>query len=120
MSSSGLRLPRAYGCRGSWASGVVGGLGYRGRLLGDVARPRRVDAHAGPERRRERDRAQVAALRGGGLSADELLDQRGVVLEQRAGIELGLANRHVNDRLTVGAVLDLAGLRLADGAADVL
>src|SRR3954463_9996834 len=89
-------------------SGFVGRsrfLGYRGalldgrllagQLLDDPARTGRVDAHAGPHRRRERDRAQVTALRRCRLGADELVDQRRVVLEQLALVQLGLADREV-------------------------
>src|SRR5918993_1027974 len=88
--SLGLHLPRTYGRRGSRASsfsfsGYRGGLlatlrrglGLGLLLLGDlldhVAGPRRVDANAGAHRRRKSDRAQVAALRGGRLLADDLV-----------------------------------------------
>src|SRR3954468_6537281 len=107
-------------CRGSRAS-KSGGSGYRSGLLGggDVAGAQRIHAHARTVRGRERDRAQVAALRCGRLRAHDLVDQRGVVLEEVALLHVGLADREVDDRLPVGAVLDLAGLRLADGGREV-
>src|SRR5687768_78963 len=90
------------------------------RLLFDqVSRARGVDLHAGPHRRGQHHRAQVPALRRGRLGADELLDDRLVVLEQHAVVEGRLADGHVHDRRAVGAVLDLAGLGLLDGLADV-
>ena len=55
----------------------------------------------------------VAALGAGGLGADDLVDHRGVVLEQRLLGEADLADREVDDRLAVGPVLDLARLGLA-------
>src|SRR4051794_331262 len=92
--------------------------GCRG-LLEDVAGPPGVDLDARPHRRGDRDRADVAALRRRGLGADDLVDDRGVVLEQRAVLEARLADRQVDDRGAVGAVLDLAGLGLLDRPADV-
>src|SRR5438034_9784806 len=68
------------------------GSGYRGRLLGDVAGARGVHPHAGTLARRERDRAQVAALGGGRLRADHLVEERGVVLEEGALLHVGLAD----------------------------
>src|SRR5215207_6856593 len=53
------------------------------------------------------------------VRADELLDDRLVVLEQLALLEGRLAERHVHDRGAVRAVLDLARLGLLDGLADV-
>src|SRR3954469_16676895 len=106
------------------APGVCGGLyersgGGRGALLEDVAGTGRVDLDAGAHRRGEHDRAQIAALGGRRLGADELVEDGGVVLEQLAVGEGALADREVDDRGAVGAVLDLAGLRLLHGAADV-
>src|SRR3954454_22491704 len=88
-------------------------------LLEDVAGAARVDLDARPHRRGERDRPDGAALCRGGLGADDLVDHRGVVLEQGALVEAGLADRQVDDRGAVGAVLDLAGLGLLDRLADV-
>src|SRR5439155_15810017 len=46
-------------------------------------------------------------------------DQRGVVLDQLPLVEAALADRDVDVRTAVGPVLELAGLRLADGLGDV-
>src|SRR4051794_4788301 len=92
--------------------------GCRG-LLEDVAGPPGVDLDARTHRRGDRDRADVAALRRRGLGPDDLVDDRGVVLQERAVVEARLADRQVDDRGAVGAVLDLAGLGLLDRLADV-
>ena len=89
------------------------------RLLEDVAGTGRVDLDARAHGRGEGDRAQVAALGRRGLGADELLDDGGVVLQQLALVEARLADRQVDDRGAVGAVLDLAGLGLLDRLGDV-
>src|SRR3954453_20115920 len=138
---AGSRTPPAPGLcvrrRGSRASSSYRGrLGYRGLLAGavrggavvltladlaeDVARARGVHADARPHRGGERDGAQVAALRGRRLRAHDLVDQRRVVGEQLALAQLGLADRQVHDRLAIGAVLDLAGLRLVHRRGDLL
>src|SRR3954454_15804245 len=65
------------------------------------------------------DRADVLALGRRRLGADQLLDDRLVVAEQLVVLERRLADRHVDDRRAVGAVLDLAGLGLLEGLADV-
>src|SRR4051794_33589244 len=67
-------------------------------FLEDVPRAGRVDLDAWTHGRAERDRPQVAALGGRRLRADELVDQRGVVLEQLALVERHLADRKMDDR----------------------
>src|SRR3981081_724879 len=64
----------------------------RYRLLDDVAGTGRVDLDAGAHRGRERDRADVAALGGGGFGADQLLDHGRVILEQPLLLEGALAD----------------------------
>ena len=88
-------------------------------LVDDAARPRRVDVQAGAHRRGQRDALDVAALRRGGLGPDDLVDERGVVLDERALVEALLADRDVDVGAAVGAVLELAGLRVRDGLGDV-
>src|SRR3954447_25684222 len=97
----------------------LGGCQLLLELGDDVARPRRVDVDAGAHRARQRDPLDVAALRGGGLRADDLVDDGRVVLEQRLVVEALLADREVDVRAAVGAVLEAACLRLLDDAADV-
>src|SRR5919197_2965915 len=106
-------LPAVFG-------GVVGGLrgGWRS-LLDDVAGAGRIDLDPGAHGRSDRDRAQVAPLCGGRLGPDQLVDHRGVVLEQGALVEAGLADDQVHDRVAVGPVLDLAGLGLLHRLSDV-
>src|SRR5439155_10887875 len=70
-------------------------------------------------RARERDLVDVAALRGGWFRTLYLLDERAVVLQQRALVERLLADRDMDVRPAVRPVLDLAGLRLADRLADL-
>ena len=72
---------------------------------------------AGAHRARERNRPDVAALRDRGLRAHDLLDHGHVVLDQAALVEALLADREVDVRAPVGAVLEPAGLRLADDLA---
>src|SRR5947209_19330529 len=84
-------------------------LSLRGnRLLDDVAGPARVDLHARAHRGADHDRVQVATLGGRWLGADQLLDHGRVVLEQAPRLEVALADHEVDDRVAVGAVLDLA------------
>src|SRR5215212_7692598 len=105
---------------GKAVSAAARGLGGGCSLLpGQVARAGRVDLHAGAVRRGQRHAAQVLALGGGRLRADELLDHGSVVREQLLLGERRLAEREVHDRGSVGAVLDLAGFGLLDGLADV-
>src|SRR3954447_21589224 len=82
-------------------------------------RPRRVDADAGPHRARERDLPDVAPLRGRRLRAHDLVEHGCVVLEQCPLVEALLADREVDVRAAIGAVLELARLRVADGLPDV-
>src|SRR3954464_7435930 len=94
----------------------------RGRsslLLNKISGATRVHLHAGTHRRRHHDGADVLALGRGRLGADQLLDHGLVVGQQVVVRERRLADGHVHDRRTVGAVLDLAGLGLLDGLADV-
>src|SRR5689334_15763022 len=88
-------------------------------LLNKIAGLRRVDLDPGAHGRGHRDRPDVLALGRGRLGADQLLDHGLVVLEQVLVGEGRLADGHVDDRGAVGAVLDLAGLGLLDGLADV-
>src|SRR3954468_9264486 len=105
--------------------GVSGGskesASGRGRrsLLENVTGPAGVDLRARADGGGHGDRADVAALGDGGLGPHELLDDRRVVLEQRAVLERGLADDEMHDRRAVGAVLDLAGLGLLHGLGHV-
>src|SRR5215203_6047299 len=90
-----------------------------GELLQDPARARGVDLDARGHRAREGDPLDVAALRRGRLRPDDLLDERRVVLDELALAEALLADRDVHVRASVGPVLELAGLGVADGLADV-
>src|SRR4051794_8177033 len=105
------------------AAGVCGGdcrLRGRGSLrLNKILGARWVDLDPGAHGRGEHDGADVLALGRGRLGADQLLDDGLVVVEQVLVREGRLADRHVHDRRAVGAVLDLAGLGLLDGLADV-
>src|SRR4051794_26205104 len=76
--------PAALRKRGPSATWRLLWLGRHGllRVRDEVAGPRRVHLHARTERRGERDRADVLALRGRGLGSDELLDDRLIVLQQ--------------------------------------
>src|SRR4051794_38305082 len=92
-------LPR--GCRRS--SAVLVGLGpYCSGLLrrlvqlvDDAPNARRIDVDAGAHRAGQGDLLDVAALGGRRLRADDLLDDRGVVLHERALVEALLADRKV-------------------------
>src|SRR5207245_7944474 len=105
----------SHDCRLSLATGVVFRRLCRNRLgllafelvelLDDAARLRRVDLDPGAHRRRQRDLPDVATLRRGRLGADDLVEQRCVVLEQLALAEALLAERDVDVRARVGAVL---------------
>src|SRR3954463_3922838 len=94
----------------------------RGRsslLLNKISGATRVDLDAGTHRRRHHDGADLLALGRGRLGTDQLLDHGLVVRQQVVVRERRLADGHVDDRRAVGAVLDLAGLGLLDGLADV-
>src|SRR5262249_6010281 len=54
-----------------------------------------VHRDAWPHRRGERDLLQVAALRGGGLEPDDLIDRRRVVLDERPVVKGRLADDEV-------------------------
>src|SRR5919204_563468 len=73
----------------------------------------------GAHRRGQRNSLNVAALRGRRLRADDLVEQRRVVLGELALVEALFAERDVNVCAAVGAVLELAGLRLLHGLAHV-
>src|SRR5689334_21124190 len=89
-------------------------------LFDDAPRPRRIDVDPGAYRAGQGNSLDVAALGRGRLGADDLVDERGVVLEQLLLVEALPADRDVDVRAAVGAVLELALLRLVDGLADVL
>src|SRR4029077_6742522 len=118
------RSSAANGCLLSSATGYwTGKVGRNGlllvALLEDPADARRVDAHAGAHRRRDRDLLDVAPLGRRGLRADDLLDQGRVVLEQALGVEALLADRDMDVGAAVGAVLELAALGIGDRLGDV-
>src|SRR3954454_17005983 len=98
---------------GLWSGRYRLGL-LRLELLGDVAGARRVDVDPWPHRRGERDLLDVAALRGRRLRPDDLVQERRVVLDQLPLVEALLADREMDVRAAVGAVLELARLRVAD------
>src|SRR5439155_6725172 len=81
------------------------------QLFDDPPRPRRVDVDAGAHRARQRDRANVAALRGAWLGAEDLLEQRRVVLGDQSLDEALLADVAVDVLSAVVAVSELARLR---------
>src|SRR5205807_114591 len=83
------------------------------QLFQDTPHLCRVDVDAGAHRARERDLPDVAALRCGRLRPDDLVDDGGVVLDELTLVEALLADRDVDVRPAVGAVLELAGLRVA-------
>src|SRR5690348_16649300 len=102
-----------YGCQLSVATGSVLGRYFRGprtleltcviggtpiEFLCDPTGALRIHVDPRPHGRRERDLLDVAALRSGRLRADDLLDQRGVVLDQLALVEALLADRDVDVR----------------------
>src|SRR5581483_5857233 len=70
-------------------------------------------------RRGQRDLPDVAALRGRRLRTYDLVDDRGVVLDERALVEALLADREVDVRAAVGPVLELARLRVGHRLRDV-
>src|SRR3546814_5250914 len=82
-------------------------------LQSSLQRQRRlVDGDAGAHRRADRDLLQVGALGGGRLGLDQVHEQRLQVVLQLVGIEVGLADRAVDDAGLVGAVADLAALEI--------
>src|SRR6266545_2532337 len=86
-------------------------------LLGNALGSLGIDVNAGAHRARERDRADVPALRRGRLGADDLLDDGGVVLEQLPLVEALLPDRQVDVGAAIGAVLELPRLRVATALA---
>src|SRR5215207_9156693 len=79
----------------------------------------RVDRDAWPHRARHRDVSYVDALGRSGLGANDLVHEGREIRLQRVDRERHLADRRVHVAALVDAELDLAGLHLADGAADV-
>src|SRR5882724_9266722 len=65
------------------------------------------------------ERAEVLALRGCRLVADQRVDQGGQVLVQLLRVEGHLADRGVDDAELVGPELDLAALHLAHRSSDI-
>src|SRR5436190_3625311 len=112
-SSAGL-MRRARRCRSLWWPWALCSRARRGRLLDDVTNAAGIDLHAGPHGRSQCYGAQVASFRRRRLGPDELLDHGRIVLQQLALAEARLADHEVDDGRAVGAVLDLAGLRLPD------
>src|SRR6266545_5010338 len=86
-------------------------------LLGNALGSLGIDVNAGAHRARERDRADVPALRRGRLGADDLLDDGGVVLEQLPLVEALLPDRQMDVGAAIGAVLELPRLRVRHLAA---
>src|SRR5205823_11036796 len=76
------------------------------QLLDDTPRLRRIDVDTGAHRGRERDLPDVAALRRRRLRAHDLVDDGGVVLHELPRVEALLADRQVDVRAAVGAVLE--------------
>src|SRR3954451_6330291 len=100
---------------GSWSRLRVG----RGRRLRVRSCAGRVDLDARAHGGGQRERLDGAALRARRLGADDLVEQRQVVLQQRLVLEARLADRQVHVGRAVGAVLDLAGLGLLHRLGDV-
>src|SRR6266540_3593775 len=94
-------------------------LRFSFQFLHEAADPRRVDVDPRAHRAGECNRLDVAPLRRGRLGARDLLEQGGVVLDQLALVEALLAERDVDVRAAVGAVFELARLRLLDRLRDV-
>src|SRR5215469_13803766 len=115
--SSAFRLPAVFGA-GVFRCGLRRDFDL-GELVDDSTRDARIDVDAGAHRGGDGDLLDVAPLRGGGLRPDDLLDQGGVVLDQLALVEAPLADWDVDVRAAVGAVLELARLRVPDGLAYV-
>src|SRR3954469_25896173 len=102
--------------RGLRRTGVRLGRGLR-LLLRTCAG--RVDLDAGAHRAGQGDGLDVTALGARGLRADDLLEQRRVVLQQGLLLEARLADRQMDVRRAVRAVLDLAGLGLLDRLGEI-
>src|SRR6516165_1853128 len=95
------------------------GSADRRLFLDEAAGLVRVHRDTGAHRRGERDLLQVAALGGGGLEPDHLIERGRVVLEQRLLREGGLPDDEVEVPVPVGAELDLAALDLGHRPAHV-
>src|SRR4051794_5761878 len=113
------RASRAELAPAVWGSAVCADASGRGGRLRIRSCAGRIDLDAGTHGRGEGDRLDVAALGPRRLRADDLLQQRQVVAQQRAVVEARLADRQVDVGGAVGAVLDLAGLGLLDRLGDV-
>src|SRR4051812_29500180 len=113
------RASRAELAPAVWGSAVCADASGRGGRLRIRSCAGRIDLDAGTHGRGEGDRLDVAALGPRRLRADDLLQQRQVVAQQRAVVEARLADRQVDVGGAVGAVLDLAGLGLLHGLGDV-
>src|SRR5207302_2612655 len=92
--------------------------GLRG-LQGGLLRVRRVDPDPRPHRGGQGDRLDVPALRRRRLRPQQLLDHRQVVLQEALLVERSLPDHQVDVPLPVDAVLELPGLDVAHGLADV-
>src|SRR6476469_7991210 len=95
-------VPPRLGFRPGGLPAVFGRLSLL-ELVDDAPRPRRVDVDPGAHRAGEGNSLDVAALCGGRLRAHDLVDQRGVVLEQLLLVKALLADRDVDVRPAVGA-----------------
>src|SRR4030095_1316870 len=112
-----------HAANGLWRVQFLSSYGFFCRslleLFDDSPRPRRVDVDPWAHRGRECNAVDVAALRGRRLCARGPVPERGVGLGALALVEALLAERKVDVRPAVGAVLELARLRLLDGLPDV-
>src|SRR6266480_3356555 len=108
MRNTSVRTPPTLGfclaaASGLWRLGLVtdcylcrhGLLGLF-QFLQDTPRFRRVDVDAGAHRARDRDLPDVAALRRRRLRTDDLVDDCGVVLDERPLVEALLPDRQVD------------------------
>src|SRR5438067_7719856 len=101
--SSRLRLLRTYALsrRRSRAFCVRNSSLRGGGFLDDVAGPGRVDLDPGAHGCCECDRADVAALGGGRLGTNQLVDHGCIVLQQATIVEVTLADHQVDDRVAI-------------------
>src|SRR5262245_36236489 len=115
--------PHSMGRDGSLGALGAGGVRSRSelRLVGSAAvagrrtrqdlglsRTSGIHADAGAHRGGQGYREQIAALGGGRPGANDLVDDRRIVLQQRPLVEARSADRQMDDRLAIGAVLDLS------------
>src|SRR5258706_7661676 len=75
---------------------------------------RRIDLHARTMSGRDRDRAQVRALRRLRLELHQHVEERAQVLGELLRLERGLAARRLHDARLLDAELDAARLELLD------